>query len=90
MFETIRDDARLDELTRLLARGTGAVAAEGLWGSSAPILAALSAERLRRPLLLVTAHSDEADDIRDDIESALGAAPDLLPQLDTLAQDQGV
>jgi len=67
--------------------GKGAVAAEGLWGSSAPILAALSVERLNRPLLLVTAHADDADDIRDDIETALGSPPELLPQLDTLPQD---
>jgi len=73
----------LAELTRLLDRGKGAVAAEGLWGSSAPILAAIAAERLQRPLLLVTAHSDEADDLRDDIETASGIAPDLLPQLDS-------
>jgi transcription-repair coupling factor (superfamily II helicase) len=85
VFTAIRTDPRLEELTRLLEHGTGAVAAEGLWGSSAPILAAMIAERLRRPLLLVTAHADEADDLRDDIETALGTAPDLLPQLDSLA-----
>ncbi len=87
VFETIRTDPKLEELTRLLARGKGAVAAEGLWGSSAPILAAVAAEQLGRPLLLVTAHADEADDIRDDVETAVGAAPELLPQLDTLPQD---
>ncbi|MCK4341304.1 MAG: transcription-repair coupling factor [Phycisphaerae bacterium] len=87
VFETIRRDTRLEELIRLLARGPGAVAAEGLWGSSAPILAALAAERLGRPLLLITAHSDEADDIRDDVETALGTPPELLPQLDTMPHD---
>ncbi len=97
VFDNIRTDPRLEELTRLLDRTPptgkmpgprhGAVAAESLWGSSAPILAALAAERLRRPLLLVTAHADEADDIRDDIETALGTVPELLPQLDTLPQD---
>jgi transcription-repair coupling factor (superfamily II helicase) len=95
VFETIRTDPRLEELARLLGRSTGetpavrggAVAAEGLWGSSAPILAGLVADRLKRPLLLVTAHADEADDIRDDIETVLGSPPELLPQLDTLPQD---
>ena len=43
------------------------------------------AEKLRRPLLLVTAHADEADDCRDDVETVIGTAPDLLPQLDTLS-----
>ncbi|MEW6251420.1 MAG: transcription-repair coupling factor [Planctomycetota bacterium] len=83
VFETIRADAQLAELIRLLG-GAGAVAAEGLWGSSAPIVAALAAERLGRPLLLVTAHTDEADDVRDDIETATGRAPELFPQLETL------
>ena len=87
VFEPIRKDSRLEELTRLLERCRGPVAAEGLWGSSAPIVAGLAAERLGRPLLLVTAHSDEADDIRDDIETALGSAPELLPQLDTLPNE---
>ena len=87
VFENIREDPHLHELTRLLARGNHPVAAEGLWGSSAPILAALATERLGRPLLLVTAHADEADDIRDDIETALGSPPELLPQLDTLQPD---
>jgi len=87
VFQTIRTDRRLAELTRLLARGPGAVAAESLWGSAAPILAALAAERLKRPLLLVTAHADGADDLRDDIETAVGTPPELLPQLDTLPQE---
>ncbi len=96
VFDAIRTDPHLEELTRLLERPTGkmpvpqrggAVAAEGLWGSSAPILAALAAERLGRPLLLVTAHADDADDSRDDIETVLGKPPELLPQLDTLPQD---
>ena len=87
MFATIRADPRVEELTRLLAEPGGLVAAEGLWGSSAPILAALVAQRLGRPLLLVTAHGDEADDMRDDIETAVGTLPDLLPSLDNLPAD---
>ena len=87
VFDCIRTDPRLAELTRLLVDGGGAVAAEGLWGSAAPILAALAAQALERPLLLVTAHADDADDLRDDLQTALGTAPDLLPQLETLAPD---
>lgn len=55
-----------------------------MWGSSAPILAAVIAEQLHRPLLLISPHTDEADDFRDDIETALGTTPALLPQLETL------
>jgi transcription-repair coupling factor (superfamily II helicase) len=82
VLAAIRSDSRFEELARLLDEGKGVVAAEGLWGSCAPILAALGAERLHRPLLFVTAHVDEADDCRDDIETALGTAPELFPQLD--------
>ncbi len=85
VFDAIRTDPQVEELTRRLATARGVVAAEGLWGSSAPILAALVAARLNRPLLLVAAHTDDADDYRDDIETVLGTAPDLLPQLDELA-----
>jgi transcription-repair coupling factor (superfamily II helicase) len=86
-FDVIRNDPRLTELARLLSRGNDPVAAEGLWGSAAPILAGIAAERLGRPLLLVTAHADEADDLRDDVETALGVAPDLLPPLESLQSD---
>jgi transcription-repair coupling factor (superfamily II helicase) len=82
LFAAIHGDFRFEELTRLLAMERGVAAAEGLWGSAARILAALTAQRLGRPLLLVTAHADEADDCRDDIETAIGRAPDMLPQLD--------
>ncbi len=87
VFETIRDNPQFKELTRLLAGEQGVVAAEGLWGSSAPILAGLAAESLGRPLLLVVDHPDRADEALDDLQTALGRPPELLPQLDTLTQD---
>jgi len=86
-LDAIRHDSRLVELGALLAGGHTPVAATGLWGSFAPILAAFTAERLRRPFLLVTAHADEADDFRDDIETATGRAPELLPALEVLPGD---
>lgn len=86
-FDRLRADPRIAELVGLLGGGRGAVAADGLWGSCAPILAALAAERTGRPLLIVTAHGDEADDFRDDIETVLGREPALLPQLETLPGD---
>lgn len=87
-FEVIRTDARVGRLADLLAGAEGPVVASGLWGSSAPILAALLAERTKRSLLLVTAHADAADDSLDDIETAVGTAPDQLPQLETLPGEQ--
>ena len=84
LFDTILSDPNFDRLAAALAPDTGAVHADGLWGSAAPILAAVAAQRLNRPLLLVTAHSDEADDARDDVETAVGRTPELLPQVESL------
>jgi len=61
----------------------GAVIADGLWGSFAPILAGAVARELNRPLLFVTAHLDEADEARDDFELFLGQAPELLSAFET-------
>ncbi|MGE0480446.1 MAG: transcription-repair coupling factor [Phycisphaerae bacterium] len=87
IFAPIRQDPRLAELASLLTERNRPVGVDGLWGSCAPVLVGLLAERLQRPFLLVTAHSDEADDCRDDLETAVGFAPDLLPQLETLTRD---
>jgi transcription-repair coupling factor (superfamily II helicase) len=60
------------------------LAANGLWGSSAPVLAAVVARSLERPLLYVAAHFELADNARDDIETTLGEAAELLPAWETL------
>ncbi len=83
-FDAIRADPRLAALVERLTSAPGPAVAGGLWGSCAPILAAYAAQRLLRPLLLVTPHVDEADDLRDDIETAAGLTPDLLPTLESL------
>lgn len=71
----------LRDLARLLAE-QGAATASGLWGSStAAVIAALRAE-LKRPVLLVCGHLDEADDLSDDIELFTGVRPDALPALE--------
>ena len=61
------------------------LAANGLWGSAAPILAALLAHHVNRPLLYITAHFEQADNARDDMETVLGGvAVELLPAWETL------
>jgi transcription-repair coupling factor (superfamily II helicase) len=47
---------------------TGPLMIAGLWGSCAPILAALAARQVGRTFLYATAHLDQADEARDDIE----------------------
>ncbi len=87
LLHPIRSDPRLQALAQRLIPPRGLAVADGLWGSAGPIIAGLVAEQLGRPLLLVTAHSDEADDCRDDLETAIGRAPELLPQLETLTHE---
>jgi transcription-repair coupling factor (superfamily II helicase) len=50
----------------------GVVSAEGTWGSFAPLLAAYILKKLRRPVLYIRPHIDDADKATDDL-SAFGA-----------------
>jgi len=71
----------LKELTQSL-RENRAATASGLWGSSvAAVTAALEGE-LKRPILLVCGHIDEADDLADDLELFHHRRPDVLPALE--------
>ncbi len=64
---------------------TSAASVSGLWGSSvAASVAALQIE-LKRPIVLVCGHLDEADDLADDLELFSGARPDVLPALELTA-----
>src|SRR4051812_40826686 len=54
------------ELCRRLA-DTRHVAATGQWGSCALVLAAVAQQKLNRPILIITAHLDEADDAIDQL-----------------------
>jgi len=56
----------------------GVVCADGLWGSYAPLLAGTLARQLKRPLLYVTAHLEQADEVRDDLDLFFNRAPELL------------
>ncbi|MBN2563547.1 MAG: transcription-repair coupling factor [Phycisphaerae bacterium] len=81
---TITEDVTVKALCARLAAERIPLGATGLWGSAAPILAALVSARLDRPLLFVTAHLDQADDARDDMETVLGRAVGLLPAWEAL------
>src|SRR5688500_13252489 len=71
----------LKELAAVL-REDGALAASGLWGSSVALTTAAIERELRRPILLVCGHIDEADDLADDLELFHGRRPELLPALE--------
>lgn len=82
-------------LARIRAMGTparppsapgleGVVCADGLWGAFAPIVAGTAAAKLQRPLLYVTAHLEQADEARDDLELFCGRSPELFSAFETL------
>jgi len=83
MDATILADPAFAALRERLVDGPPC-AAVGLWGSSAPILAGVIARELGRPLLYLTAHLEQADSARDDIETAVGKAAELFPAWETL------
>lgn len=84
LTSTILGDARFKTLCSRLAAESPPLAANGLWGSAAPIVAALLADQLHRPLLYLTAHLEQADNARDDMETILGRPVELLPAWETL------
>src|SRR5258706_10950149 len=82
--DVILGDPPVQALCAKLTGGKTPIAASGLWGSSAPILAGLIANKLDQPLLYVVAHGDQADDAVDDMETILGTTPTLFPAWETL------
>src|SRR5215212_2199737 len=63
-------------------RQTPAATASGLWGSSVAGVTAAMERELKRPILLVCGHIDEADDLADDLELFHHRRPDILPALE--------
>ena len=61
------DSQAITDLTAKLAT-EGHVLAEGAWGSSTSLVAGAVAVRTQRPVLLVVAHLDDADDALGDLE----------------------
>ncbi len=69
------------ELARTLGQ-SGAATASGLWGSSVAAVVAAVEDELKRPIVLVCGHIDEADDLADDLELFIGRRPQVLPALE--------
>ncbi len=65
-LEPIRQSPIVAEIARQLATARH-VAATGQWGSAALVIAAAVQKQLNRPMLVVTAHLDEADDAVDQL-----------------------
>ena len=65
-----------------LVRAGGVVELTGVWGTSAPMLAAAVGELKKRPVLLVVPGPDEADNAADDIEVLTGQSVEIFPAWD--------
>ncbi len=74
-METSRADRRIGEDVE---PDGGVAIADGLWGCYAPILAGALTRTLDRPLLYVTAHLEQADEVRDELELFVGRTPEML------------
>ncbi|MFH1613855.1 MAG: transcription-repair coupling factor [Planctomycetota bacterium] len=57
----------------------GPVDVEGTWGSFAPLLASHIASTLKRPILYIRAHMDDADNAADDLQVFAGRGVETLP-----------
>ncbi|MGB2985764.1 MAG: transcription-repair coupling factor [Phycisphaerae bacterium] len=84
VIPSIASDARLKRLAEQLAGLTGVVHVSGLWGSSAPMVAALVASSASRMHVYVTAHLEQTDNARDDLELFLGRPCELFPAWEAL------
>ncbi|MFH0980954.1 MAG: transcription-repair coupling factor [Planctomycetota bacterium] len=83
MVPTITNDGEVQALIDRLRRGRGVVTVAGLWGSSAPLVAALACTQAGRRLLYITAHLEEADETLNDLELFTGGKCDLFPAWET-------
>jgi len=84
VIREIASDARWNRLREWTERGRGVMHVSGLWGSSAPMVASMLAPTSRRVRLYVTAHLEQADHARDDIELFSSQPCELFPAWETL------
>ena len=86
-FERLLESPAVAALVAL-AEGGGSTSVRGVGGSSTSVLAGLLRRLTRRPVLLVTAHLDEADEAHAELQG-LGFEAALLPALESLPGEQG-
>ena len=84
VIKSIAADPALGRLKERLAGCQGVVHVSGVWGSSAPMVVALVASASARLQLYITAHLEEADNARDDLELFLGGSCELFPAWEAL------
>jgi len=91
--EEVRKLVARQEVVELVAetlRTEGQASVEGLWGSSAPALAAALLPGCPGVLLYVLAHIDAVDDARDDWRLFAGVDPPVFPAWEALPAESDV
>ncbi|GAB4386704.1 MAG: transcription-repair coupling factor [Phycisphaerales bacterium] len=89
-IEVVTHLPQIADLARLLDLGRRCVAT-GIAGSSTTFAAAALARLTSRPVLLVTAHLDDADEVLDELSQCACAPVSLrLPALEAALGDEGV
>lgn len=83
-IDRIAEDPKLKQLAEMLDARQGVLLISGLWGSSAPLVAAHVSESTGRPILYVTAHVQQAENVRDDIEFFSRQSCEMFGAWDTL------
>ncbi|MFP3938495.1 MAG: transcription-repair coupling factor, partial [Phycisphaerae bacterium] len=78
MLERALENEKLRTAAGCLSPG-GVVRIGGVWGSAAAMVAAALGRLRDAPVLLVSRHLDDADDIADDVEVLTGRSAQLLP-----------
>ncbi|MBL7215740.1 MAG: transcription-repair coupling factor, partial [Phycisphaerae bacterium] len=76
-----KDNTVNEILARLTDRGSadGPVNVDGTWGSYAPLLAAHIWNTLKRPVLYISPHIDDADNVADDLQVFAGLPVQTFP-----------
>ncbi|MHC4563053.1 MAG: transcription-repair coupling factor [Planctomycetota bacterium] len=82
VFQKALSSSDLSEAVKRLAPG-GRVQLAGVWGSSAALLAAAAGQLAEAPVLFVTRHLDDADELADDVEVFSGRTAELFPAWET-------
>ena len=85
VIPSIAADPLIERLAHRIAQREGALHATGLWGSSARLVTALSLGDTARTVLYVTAHLEQADAARDDLELFCQHPCSLFPAWETIA-----
>ena len=77
----LKDKIVSEILSRLSERRPcdGPLKVDGTWGSFAPMLAAHVSSQLKRPILYVSAHLDDADNAFDDLEVFASGGVEFFP-----------